>query len=128
MSEDNVVTEDVELGLVAKALINDGASGLDSAAINGSTDDNAKGCESETPGVDSGEDTEVVPVEIDEGSDLFSLPGAGPGLVWMLQKSGISDMATLAMADAEQLRANLGLIARILDVDYWIEYAQNAQQ
>ncbi len=144
MSEESVVAEDAETEPVAEALTDegtdgsdddgtdgsddDGTDGSDNADIDAATDDNGQSPESDASEVDAAEYTQAETVEIDEGSDLFSLPGAGPGLVWMLQKSGVSDMATLAVADAEQLRVDLGLVAKMLDVDYWIEYAQNAQK
>lgn len=91
---------------------------------------------------DSGEETDETSVEHSEApskevaisirepgeSELFALPGSGPGLVWMLEKSGISDLKALAEADVEKLRTDLGLIAKILDVDYWIEFARKSQE
>jgi predicted flap endonuclease-1-like 5' DNA nuclease len=57
-------------------------------------------------------------------SDLSSLPGAGPGLVWLLGECGIHSMAELAAADAERLAARMGVIGELLDVGHWIELAR----
>ena len=57
-------------------------------------------------------------------SDLFLLAGAGPALVWMLQKCGITSLADLAQADAAQLVARLGLVGQIVDVAGWQRFAR----
>ncbi|MEM7520408.1 MAG: hypothetical protein AAF307_05160 [Pseudomonadota bacterium] len=59
-------------------------------------------------------------------SDLFDLPGAGPGLVWMLQNCGVSSLKELAAADPDALTSEMGLVAQILDLGYWIEFAREA--
>lgn len=56
-------------------------------------------------------------------SDLFDLPGAGTGLVWMLEECGIRSLADLAAADRITLSEKLGLVAQILDIGYWIDFA-----
>lgn len=56
--------------------------------------------------------------------DLAELPGAGPGLVWMLRSVGIESLSDLAAADSASLGARLGTIATILDLDYWIDFAK----
>ena len=56
-------------------------------------------------------------------SDLAELPGAGPGLIWLFEKCGVTSLRDLARADPDTLRKDLGLVAEILDVDYWIEFA-----
>jgi predicted flap endonuclease-1-like 5' DNA nuclease len=58
-------------------------------------------------------------------SDLTELPGAGPGLVWLLEECGVSSMAELAMADADDLTAKLGLVGQLLDLEHWIAHAQS---
>lgn len=58
-----------------------------------------------------------------EGSDLNSLPGAGPGLVWMLHQCGVSSLADLAVSDAAELTPKLGVVGQILDVSKWIDFA-----
>lgn len=57
-------------------------------------------------------------------SELLKLPGSGPGLVWMLEKCGVSSMEDLATADSERLKSEMGLVAKILDLDYWIDFAR----
>ncbi len=56
---------------------------------------------------------------------LAMLPGIGPGLIWMLNGCGIRDLRDLAQADHAKLRADLGLVAQILDVGFWIEFARS---
>jgi len=56
--------------------------------------------------------------------DLNALPGAGPGLVWMLQQCGIHSMNDLAAAEAADLTPKLGLIGQILNVQTWLDYAR----
>jgi hypothetical protein len=58
------------------------------------------------------------------GSNLSSLPGAGPGLIWMLQKCGIETLQDLALADPALLVPRLGLVGKIADVHGWHRYAQ----
>ncbi|MCK0094113.1 hypothetical protein MWU60_00905 [Yoonia sp. F2084L] len=57
-------------------------------------------------------------------SDLAALPGAGPGLIWMLAQCDIDSLATLATQDATELAARLGVVGQILDVGQWITFAQ----
>lgn len=57
-------------------------------------------------------------------SDLLTLPGAGPGLVWMLKRSGVHSMAELAVANPAALRRALGLVGELLDIDWWISVAR----
>jgi len=57
-------------------------------------------------------------------SDLFDLPGAGSGLVWMLRQCGIHALEDLAKADATQLGRSLGLVGELLDVAGWIAFAR----
>lgn len=56
-------------------------------------------------------------------SDLTRLPGAGTGLVWLLQVNGIASLSDLASADPEDLVERLGLIGRLIDVEDWIGFA-----
>jgi predicted flap endonuclease-1-like 5' DNA nuclease len=56
--------------------------------------------------------------------DLSSLPGAGPGLIWMLQKCGIASMQDLAGADPAMLVPRLGLVGKMVNVQSWQRYAQ----
>lgn len=57
-------------------------------------------------------------------SDLLRLPGAGPGLVWLLGRCGVESLADLAAADARKLTEQMGLIGELLDIDNWIDFAK----
>jgi hypothetical protein len=57
---------------------------------------------------------------------LYALPGAGPGLIWMLGQVGIDSMEDLARADADDLGRKLGLVGQILNVGSWVEFARSA--
>lgn len=59
-------------------------------------------------------------------SDLFQLPGTGPGLVWMLQQCGINSLQDLAHAQVSELISRLGLVGQILNVEIWQDYARKA--
>ncbi|MEL6838805.1 MAG: hypothetical protein AAFP85_05900 [Pseudomonadota bacterium] len=70
-------------------------------------------------------DDETVRVQEDRTpSDLADLPGAGPGLVWMLAQCNILTLAQLAEQDADNLASQLGVIGQIIDVRQWITFAQ----
>jgi predicted flap endonuclease-1-like 5' DNA nuclease len=56
-------------------------------------------------------------------SDLHMLPGAGPGLVWMLQRCGVTSLDDLAQADPEVLTDQMGLIGQMLDLSSWVAFA-----
>lgn len=58
---------------------------------------------------------------------LAGLPGAGPGLIWMLNRAGIVTLADLATADTVELSRKLGLLGEILDLETWITQAQTLQ-
>ncbi|TKD17489.1 hypothetical protein FBT96_14280 [Rhodobacter capsulatus] len=60
-------------------------------------------------------------------SDLVRLPGAGPGLIWMLNECEIHTLADLAAADCTDLTARMGLAGRILDLGGWIAFARAAE-
>ncbi|MEM6548582.1 MAG: hypothetical protein AAF713_12670 [Pseudomonadota bacterium] len=55
--------------------------------------------------------------------DLLDLPGAGPGLVWILQRADIHSLADLACADPAALGEKLGLIGQLVDLRSWIAFA-----
>ena len=73
------------------------------------------------------------PPEVENPSDakaeqgLSDLPGAGPGLIWMLEKSGVTSVADLAQADPAKLREALGIVGEILDVEHCINWARDTQ-
>ncbi|MEE4117754.1 MAG: hypothetical protein V2I65_01935 [Paracoccaceae bacterium] len=56
-------------------------------------------------------------------SDLHMLPGAGPGLVWMLQQCGVTSLDDLARADPEALTDRMGLVGQMLDLSSWVAFA-----
>ncbi|MEO0702233.1 MAG: hypothetical protein AAFY80_08855 [Pseudomonadota bacterium] len=59
-------------------------------------------------------------------SDLSSLPGAGEGMIWLFHQCGIRTLGDLAMADADDLSRQLGVVGHILDITPWIEFARGA--
>ena len=58
-------------------------------------------------------------------SDLLLLPGAAPGLVWLLQEMGVRNLSDLAKLEPDVLAAGLGIVGRILDVSIWTRFARN---
>jgi hypothetical protein len=58
-------------------------------------------------------------------SELARLPGAGPGLIWMLGQCQIETMKQLAAQEAGVLTTQLGVVGQILDVSQWISYARD---
>lgn len=60
-------------------------------------------------------------------SDLGRLPGAGPGLVWMLHQCGIHNLEDLARTEASVLVPKLGLVGQILNVEVWLDFARKSQ-
>ncbi|HQT76124.1 MAG TPA: hypothetical protein PLD10_03645 [Rhodopila sp.] len=50
--------------------------------------------------------------------------GFGPGMLIRLSQLGLHTTADLARADAQQLRAELGEISRLVDVEAWICHAR----
>jgi predicted flap endonuclease-1-like 5' DNA nuclease len=68
----------------------------------------------------------ALPVAVSERptqEGLGRLPGAGPGMIWMLNEAGIMSLEDLARADKAGLSGKLGLLGDILDLDYWIDQA-----
>lgn len=59
-----------------------------------------------------------------DSADLERLPGAGPGLIWMLNECGIYSLADLAAQDPGALAQKLGIVGQILDVGHWVRLAQ----
>ena len=57
-------------------------------------------------------------------SDLDRLPGAGPGLVWALERAGIRCLADLAPLAPADLVARLGPIGRLVPAEVWLETAR----
>lgn len=61
---------------------------------------------------------------VDPDTDLFDLPGAGAGMVWMFHQCGIRSLADLAEADGSDLSLRLGVVGHILNVEPWIAFAR----
>ena len=59
-------------------------------------------------------------------SDLDRLPGAGPGLIWALEREGIACLADLAPLAPDALAARLGPIGRLVPAETWIATARAA--
>lgn len=57
---------------------------------------------------------------------LETLPGIGPGMIWVLQQRGMHSLADLASADKAQLREALGLLGPFIDIDGWVNHAQQS--
>lgn len=70
-----------------------------------------------------GPDLDPAPAGPDD-TDLCQLPGAGDGLVWLLQQKGIHSLADLAQADAAALATRLELVGKLIDLDGWIAFAR----
>lgn len=83
-----------------------------------------RGAQSNSVGMDASMSPQALGATVAQGSDLATLPGAGPGLIWMLQKCGIASLEDLAVADAATLVPRLGLVGRIVNVQGWQRYAQ----
>ncbi|PUB10658.1 hypothetical protein [Yoonia sediminilitoris] len=60
-------------------------------------------------------------------TNLYQLPGAGAGLIWMLSECGIHSLEDLAQTDVASLTKCLGLVGQILDVKVWVEFAQSKE-
>ena len=58
--------------------------------------------------------------------DLDRLPGAGPGLVWALERAGLRCLADLAPLAPEDLAARLGPLGRLVPAASWIAAARRA--
>ncbi|MDX8355841.1 hypothetical protein [Cognatiyoonia sp. IB215182] len=61
-------------------------------------------------------------------SELAKLPGAGPGLIWMLSQCGVFTLQDLAHQDEKKLASQLGIVGQIIDVGQWILFAQSKIQ
>lgn len=57
--------------------------------------------------------------------ELARLPGAGPGLVWMLAQCHVTTLKELALRRPDELSAQLGVVGQIVDVAQWIEFAES---
>jgi predicted flap endonuclease-1-like 5' DNA nuclease len=59
-------------------------------------------------------------------ADLDRLPGAGPGLIWALERAGLRRLADLAPLAPGELAARLGPLGRLVPAQAWIELARGA--
>lgn len=107
------------------------------AASGGSGDDTPNPCGPQVPERMQDAQHATLHRTMDEGatpgafapdSDLFEIPGAGSGLVWMLQSAGIATLDDLARADARDLGMRLGMVARLLDLDGLVDFARAARR
>ncbi len=57
-------------------------------------------------------------------SDLYLLPGIGPGLVWMLEQCEVKSLAQFAATDPEILSRRMGLVGEILNLEDWVKFAR----
>lgn len=73
-------------------------------------------------------DPDEPPIARPEDSDLFEIPGAGSGLVWMLHTAGVRTLEDLANADARDLGAQMGMVARLLDLEGLVDFARAARR
>ena len=60
-----------------------------------------------------------------EPGDLDRLPGIGPGLVRMLEKTGLTRIEELACADPVRLRDALGPVGDVLDTGFLVARARD---
>jgi predicted flap endonuclease-1-like 5' DNA nuclease len=60
--------------------------------------------------------------------DLHKLEGAGPGLIWALQRAGIACLAELAALEAPELISRLGYLGRLVPAQVWIATARAGRE
>ncbi|HMR51734.1 MAG TPA: hypothetical protein PKA33_04510 [Amaricoccus sp.] len=68
----------------------------------------------------------AAPAAAAKAPDLDRLPGAGPGLVWALERAGLRCLADLAPLAPEDLAARLGPLGRLVPAASWIAAARRA--
>ncbi len=61
-----------------------------------------------------------------EPGDLDRLMGAGPGLIWALERAGLRRLADLAPLAPEDLVSRLGPIGRLVPAEAWLATAREA--
>lgn len=89
----------------------------------------ASECDTKEPVGDAGQDIPSDSTTEDThadwaNSELTLIPGAGPGLIWMLEQCGVRDLTDLAAQEEEDLSLKLGVVGQVLDVGKWIESAR----
>ena len=75
---------------------------------------------------DSGAERQHRAGQREPATDLARLPGAGPGLIWALERAGVMSLAALAALEAQDLAARLGPIGRLVPAEAWIATAREA--
>ena len=58
--------------------------------------------------------------------DLGRLTGAGPGLIWALQRANITCLADLAALEPDELMDRLDVLGRMIPAETWITTARRA--
>lgn len=56
-------------------------------------------------------------------TDLWQLHGIGPGLIWALDQVGIKTLADLRRSQPSVVKARLGMIGSLIDLNAWIATA-----
>jgi predicted flap endonuclease-1-like 5' DNA nuclease len=69
---------------------------------------------------------EPAPAPAPAPGDLDRLPGAGPGLIWALERAGLGRLADLAPLAPSELAARLGPLGRLVPAQAWIDAARAA--
>jgi predicted flap endonuclease-1-like 5' DNA nuclease len=113
-AEDHATPDDTSLGSIVN-----GAAAPESAPP--ATDANGTDRAPDAPA------SQAIPAAMSSepvASDLSTLPGSGPGLVWLLGECGIRSLAELAAADPQKLSEQLGLVGQLLNLEHWIEFAK----
>ena len=80
--------------------------------------------EDDTPAADHAVQRTSALATVDPDSDLFELPCAGAGMIWLFHQCGIQSLADLAHADPRDLSLRLGVVGHILSVEPWITFAR----
>lgn len=75
---------------------------------------------------EAGSPVEPAETVAETAPDLDRLPGAGPGLIWALQRAGIARLADLAPLEPADLAARLGPLGRLVPAAAWIAAARAA--
>ncbi len=76
--------------------------------------------------LDRTEEPEKASAPVTPLCDLGQLTGAGPGLIWALQRKGISSLADMADLDPADLTDRLGILGRMIPAENWIRTARQA--
>jgi hypothetical protein len=121
------IEEPFALGAIAALAVESRAEPLVRSAETHATGDAALVADAQVNEPASTNDHQNEKIASDENfeCDLGKLPGAGPGLIWMLGQCGVSSLADLALCDNDELSERLGVVGELLDVQQWIRFAQD---